>query len=74
MIKRTQELDNFELQRLRRPVDYRQHLAILEDMWRYALEMGAFDRPRTPEDLEPDIRYARAINFLGAPRQDRKRA
>jgi hypothetical protein len=69
MIRRTAELDAFELERLRRPTDYRENLAILEEMWRFALEMGALDHPRTLEDLEPDIRYARAINLLGTPRQ-----
>jgi hypothetical protein len=67
MLKRTRELDRFEMQRLRRPADHHRHLAILEEMWRYALEVGALTRPRTPEDLEPDIRYARAINVLDAP-------
>lgn len=62
MIRRTPELDAFELQRLRRPAGYRENLAILEQLWRFAREMGAFDRPRDPEDLDPDIRYARAIN------------
>jgi len=74
MIKRTPELDRFELQRLRRPADHSQHLAILDEMWRYALEVGALNHPRTPEDLEPDIRYARAINFLDPPGQDRHHA
>lgn len=74
MIKRTPELDKFELQRIRRPADFEQHLALLEEMRRYAMEVGALSRARTPEDLEPDIRYARAINVLGAPGQDRHRA
>lgn len=67
MIRRTPELEAFELRRLRRPVDYRRNLATLEEMWRFAREVGAFDRPRTPDDLEADIRYARAINVLRAP-------
>jgi hypothetical protein len=74
MILRTPELDRFELERLRRPADYRENLAILEHMWRFAWEMGAFDHSRTVEDLEPDIRYARAINFLRAPGQGREDA
>jgi hypothetical protein len=71
MIKRTPELDAFELNRLRRPADYRENLAILEEMWRFAREIGAFNRPRPLEDLEPDIRYARTINSLRSPSQDR---
>ena len=74
MIKRTPELDAFELNRLRRPADYRENLAVLDEMWRFALEMGSFDHPRPPEDLEPDIRYARAINTLRAAGQDRSNA
>ncbi len=74
MIKRTPELDRFELQRLRRPAGYKENLAILEAMWRFAREMGALDGPRGLEDLEPDIRYARAINFLRAPGQGRENA
>jgi len=71
MIKRTPELDAFELRRLRRPADYRRNLATLEEMWRFAREMGAFRHPRTPDDLEADIRYARAINVLRAPGKNR---
>jgi hypothetical protein len=74
MIVRTPELDEFEMERLRRPADYRENLAILEDMWRFACEMGAFGHPRTVEDLESDIRYARAVNFLRAPGQGREDA
>lgn len=71
MIKRTPELDDFELRRLRRPADYRQNLAILEEMWQFAREVGALRHPRTPDDLEADIRYARAINVLRAPDKSR---
>jgi hypothetical protein len=74
MIRRTSELDAFELRRLRRPVDYRRNLAILEELWRFAREVGAFRQPRGPDDLEADIRYARAINALRAPGQDRLNA
>jgi hypothetical protein len=72
MIKRTPELDAFELRRLRRPADYPRNLAILEQMWRYAREMGAFRYPRNPDNLETDIRYARAINVLRAPGTNRR--
>jgi hypothetical protein len=68
MIKRTPELDAFEL---RRPADYRRNLAILEEMWRFAHEVGALRYPRTADDLEADIRYARAINVLRAPGTNR---
>ena len=71
MIKRTPELDAFELRRLRRPADYRRNLALLEEMWQFAREMGAFSSPRTSDDLEADIRYARAINVLRAPGTNR---
>lgn len=71
MIKRTPELEAFELRRLRRPADYRRNLAILEDMWRFAREVGALRHSRTPDDLEADIRYARAINVLRAPGTNR---
>jgi hypothetical protein len=71
MIKRTAELDTFELTRLRRFADYTENLVILEDMYQFAREMRAFDRPRPPEDLKPDIRYARAINGLRPASPDR---
>ncbi|MDR7543905.1 MAG: hypothetical protein QN120_06630 [Armatimonadota bacterium] len=73
MVRRTPELEALELRRLRRPADFRSSLAILEEMWRFAREVGAFDHPRPPEDLEPDIRYARAINTLRPPGEDRRR-
>jgi len=71
MIKRTLELDAFELRRLRRLADYRQSLAILEELWQFACEVGAFQQPGTPDDLEADIRYARAIDAPRAPGKDR---
>jgi hypothetical protein len=71
MIKRTPELDAFELRRLSRPADYRRNFALLEEMWQFAQEMGAFRYPRNPDDLEADIRYARAINVLRAPGTNR---
>lgn len=62
MVIRTAALERFELDWLRRPVDYRRNLAIVEALRREAETLGVFRRSDPLEGIETAIHIARAIN------------
>ncbi len=46
----------------RTPVDFLQNLRLLEGMYREARALGHFQSRPTLDDLEPQLRMARALN------------
>jgi len=52
--------------RRRTPVDFHQNLRLLESMYREARALGHFQSLPTLDDLEPQLRIARALNVRGA--------
>ncbi len=62
MVIRTPALEQFELDWLRRPADFRRNLAIVEALREQAEALGVFRRADPLEGIDTVIRVARAVN------------
>lgn len=72
MLRNAHIYEAFKRQQIRdEPLDYERNMRIFEAMYSYARQMGALEAPRTPADLEADIRLARALNDQGTTQNDR---
>ena len=66
MVKNRQKLDEFERKLLREEnLSYEQALAINEALLKEAISLGGIDSGNWMEDIEVDIKIARAVNGLG---------
>jgi hypothetical protein len=72
VLRRTPELDAFEVRQLRDyPVNHERAWAIFDALWEHARRMGAV--PRDPlEKLPEKIRIAKAVNGLKTSGGDRQ--
>ena len=68
MIRRTPELDAFELRYLRDyPLHHQRNMQLYEVMYQHAVHMGVLPAPVDWEALEEKIRFIRRINGLRTP-------
>lgn len=71
MLRRTSDVDAFEIQRMRnKPMTLAGNLAIFDALREHAVRMGALPRP-IQDDLPHKIRVARALNGFKTPRSHR---
>jgi hypothetical protein len=71
MIKRTRDLEAFELRRLGRRLERDKHLKLMRALYRAVREMGGFRHGRTRAQIMEKAAFARAINGLQTHREDR---
>ncbi|MCH8275281.1 MAG: hypothetical protein IH851_10870 [Armatimonadetes bacterium] len=68
MIRRTPLLEKFEMEYLRRPVDYEENVRFFEAAIAHARVLGVWPPSNPLESLETDLRVAKALNANVTPR------